>query len=160
MHRNLHREIRIERLERCRVVRMIDRIKPHPLLPRRFLQHRRVLRGIDRSEPWRERTHAVLAVHLQIENPYRQRISRFRAFDEKRPCQRIVPLRHVERIARLLQPVAETVERVRVENVPRFQMQHRLRRCKEIFHVRIRGRVMHDVLRRHTANRKDDQSKS
>src|SRR5579864_6733966 len=38
-------------------------------------------------------------------------------------------------------------------------MQHGLRRRKEIFHVRIRGRIVHHVLRdRHATNREDDQA--
>ena len=148
MHRNLHREIRIQRFERRRVVGMIDGIKPDPLFPRRLLQHRRVFGRIDRPESRRERAHTHVPIHLQIENLHSQSVPRLRALDIKRTGQRIVPLRHVERVSGLLQTIAEAVQRVGVEDVAGFQMRHRLRRGKQIFHIGIGSRVVHDVLGR------------
>jgi hypothetical protein len=129
MHRNLHRKIGINRLERRRVRRMIDVVEPHSLRQRR-MQHRRVVRLVQRAKSRSERAHARIAIHLQIENLHRQRVPRLRSIDEKWPRQRIIPLGHAERIPRLLQRIAKAVERIRIKDVARFDMRHRRDRGK------------------------------
>src|SRR6267143_3804122 len=49
MHGSLHREGGVERLEGCRVCRVIDVVEPYPLF-QRWLKHRRVMRTVDRTE--------------------------------------------------------------------------------------------------------------
>ena len=117
MHRNLHREIGIKRLEGRRVVFVIEVVKPHALLQWR-LEHWRVVRTAERSEARRKRAHTGIAVNLQIENLHSQRVTRLRTFHVERPCQRIVSLRHAQRVARFAQPVAKAVQRICVENIP------------------------------------------
>ena len=71
--------------------------------------------GPSAPTPWSPST-------CEIEDLHRERVARLRSFDEKRTGQRIVPTHHAQRVARLLDRVAEAVERVGVENVPGFQM--------------------------------------
>ena len=144
MQRNLHRELRIQRLERRRVVRVVDGIEPD-LLGQRRMQHRRVVGLIQRSKARRKCSDALIAVHFKIENLYRQSVARLRALNIKRPGKRIVALGHAERVPRLLDGIAETVERIGVENVARFQPGDRRHRSVNILHIVDRGVILHDI---------------
>src|SRR5580698_3613924 len=134
MQRNLHFEPRIQRLKRRGVVRVIDRIKPN-LLRQRRMQHRRVFRTIERSEVRAEFPDSLVSVHFQIEYLHHKRVSRLRAIDVKRPREGIVPLDQRHRVARLLDCIAETIQRICVEDICRFQVRDRRRRRVNVFHI-------------------------
>src|SRR5579864_2575692 len=124
---------------------MIDVIKPDALGQRR-MQHGSVVGLVDRAESGSERAHARVAVYLQIEDLYRQRVSGLRALHVKRPGQRIVSRGHAERVARLLQPVAKAVQRIGIQNVTRLQTQNWFSRGKKILHVGFGSGVVDHVL--------------
>jgi hypothetical protein len=86
--------------------------------------------------------YAGVAIHLQIENFDGKRIPWLRPFHEKRSGQRIVALRHAERVARFLNGIAEAVKRVGIQNVAGFKVRNRLGCGEQVFHVGIRGGVV------------------
>ena len=85
-------------------------------------------------------------IDLKIENLHCKRIAGFGSLDVKRSGQRIVALSHADGVPRLTQRVAKAVERVGVENFPRLQPRHRLRRGEKILHVVDGGGVVNDIL--------------
>src|SRR6266849_4537823 len=145
MHGNLHREVGVERLEGCRVCRVIDVVEPYPLF-QRWLKHRRVMRTVDRTETRGKGADAQVAVHLQIENLHRERVAGLCALHLERSSKRIVSFGHAERVARLLKAVAEAVECVGVENVSGPKPRHRLSRGENVLHVVISSRVVNHIL--------------
>ena len=133
MQRNLRHETRIVRVKGCRVRRVVNVVQPDPFRQIR-IEHRRVLARVDRAESRADRAHAQVAIHLEVENLHGQRISRLRALDVERPGERVIPVNHAERIGRLLDRIAEAVERIGVENVSRFKASDGLGRAEEVFH--------------------------
>src|ERR1700688_4358922 len=106
MQGKFHFEVGVQRLKRCGVLLAVDGIKPQFLRQRLRFQHRRVMRSVGGAKSRRERAHALVAVHLQIENVHDEGVARLRAFDEKRSGERIVAFYEGERIAGLLQRIA------------------------------------------------------
>ena len=129
VQRDLRRERRVERGERRLVLRAIDRIEPD-LLRHRRVEHRRVVRRVERAESRRERPDALVAVHGQVEDLHHERVARLRPLDVERSGQRVVPLDLGQRVARLLDHVAEAVERLRVDDVARLHGRDGRRRCR------------------------------
>src|SRR5260370_32111501 len=80
--------------------------------------------SVQRSEAGRERAHAGIAIDLQVENLHGQRVPGLGALNEEWPRQRIVTLHHAQRVAGLLQHVAETVERIGIKNIAGLQMRY------------------------------------
>src|ERR1700680_567483 len=146
MHGNLHREVGVERLESCRVCRVIDVVEPYPLF-QRWLKHGRVMRTVDRTETRGKGADAHVAVHLQIENLYSERVAGFCPLHVERSSKRIISPGHAERVAWFLKAVAEAVERVGVENISRLKPRHRLCRGEDVLHVVISSRVANHILR-------------
>ena len=145
MQGNLDRKIGIERLERGGVGGVIDGVVPNAL-GQRGMQHGRVVGFIEGAESWSECADAGVAVDLQIENLDGERVARFRAFDKEWASEGIVALHHAECVAGLFEDVAETIERVGIENVAGLQMGNRLRRGEEILYVGVGGGVVDGVL--------------
>ena len=85
------------------------------------MQHRRVFRPIQRAEICAEFADALIAIDFQVEHFHHERVTRLRAVDVKRPGERIVAFHQRHRVARLLDRVAETVERICIENICRLQ---------------------------------------
>src|SRR6202521_2446593 len=96
MHGNLDGEIRIERLECGRVRGVIDGIEPDALGKRR-MQHGGVVGLVDGAKSGSERAHARVAIDLQIENLYGERVPGLRTLDEKWPAQPSCAFEHDER---------------------------------------------------------------
>src|SRR5882762_3944970 len=145
MHGNLHREVGVERLEGCRVCRVIDAVEPYPFFQRR-LKHRSIMRTVDRTETRGEGADAHVAVHLQIENFHSERIAGLCALHVERSSKRIVSFCHAERVAWFLKAVAEAVERVGVENVSGLKPRHRLCRGEDVLHVVVSSPVVNHIL--------------
>src|SRR5258705_11379482 len=113
---------------------MIDGIKPDSFCQGR-MQHRRVIRFVERPETWCKSAESLIAINLQVENVDDQGVAWFGAFDEKRPGQRIVALDERLRIAGLLDGIAKTIERVGLQNISRAQASNWRRGSIDIFHV-------------------------
>ena len=146
MHGNLHGKIGVDGFEGCGVGSVIDVIEPQPFGQRLGLEHRRVVRGADRSEAGREGTDASVSVDLEIEDLDGERVSGLRALNVERTRQRIVALGHAHGVAGLFDAIAETVERVGVEDVSGFQVEDGLGSSEQIFHVVVGGGVVRDIL--------------
>ena len=116
MHGNPDGEIRIERLERGRVRGVIDGIEPDALGKRR-MQHGGVVSLVDGAKSGSERTHASVAIDLQIENLDGERVAGLRTLDEKWPSEWIVAFDHAERVSGLLERVPKAVQRIGVQDV-------------------------------------------
>src|SRR5579864_1492710 len=104
------------------------------------------MRGVGRAESRRKRTHALVAVHLQIENVHDEGVAGLRAFNIKRSGERIVAFYEGERVAGLLQRVAKTVERICFQNISRLQARDRRRSAVNVFYG-VNGGFVADGLR-------------
>jgi len=123
---------------------VIDGIKPE-FLGQRGMQHRCVIGRVQRPEAGTESAHTLVSVDFEIENLHRESVAWLRAFDVKRPGQRIVSGSHAQCVPRLLDGVAEAVECVGVENIPRLEVGDRFDRGVHILHVAEGALVFHDV---------------
>src|SRR5260370_26313161 len=85
------------------------------------MQHRRVIRLVERPESWRESAEALIAINLQVENVDDQCVAWFGAFDKKRPGERIIALHERLRVSGFLDGISKTIERVSLQNIPRAQ---------------------------------------
>src|SRR5882724_2566034 len=99
------------------------------------MQHRRVIRFVERRESWRESAEALIAINLQIQYVNDKGVARLRAFDEKRPGQRIIALHERLRVSGLLDGISKTIERVSLQNISRAQASNWRRGSIDIFHV-------------------------
>ena len=109
------------------------------------MQHRCVIRGIERSEARSQRSNSLIAIHFKTEDLYCQRISRLRPFDIKRPGQRIVPGCHAQCVPGLPDRIAKAVERIGVQDVSRLQSRDRLRRRIHVLHIVDGPLILHDI---------------
>src|SRR5258707_15667464 len=146
MQWKFHFEVRIERLKRGGIFLVVNGIEPHPLRQRLRFQNGSVMCGIRRAESRRECADALIAVDLQIENVHDERVAGLCAFDEKRSGERIVAFYKRERVAGFLQSVAETVERIRFQDIAGFQPRDRSRCAVNVFYG-VDGGVIADDLR-------------
>src|SRR4029077_4476251 len=146
MQRKTYFEVRIERLKCCGVFLRIDRIEPHFFLQRLGFNHRRVMRGVCRAEAGSERTHALFAIHLQIQDVNDERVAGLRAVDIEGTGQWVVSFDQGKRISRLLQRIAKTVERVGLQNVARLHAGHWRRNSEQVLYVVNRRCIAHHVL--------------
>ena len=144
MQRNLHRIFGIERLKSRSVGGMINRIEPDFFRDRR-IDHGSVASAVNGSEAWRQRSHTLVAIHLQVENFHRQRIARFSAFNIKRTSERIVSLGHAERVTRFLDGIAKAIRSVGFQDVAGLETRHRSIRSRiSVFPVARLGRIAHN----------------
>jgi hypothetical protein len=144
MNGNLHGKIGIERLEHSRVIGVIDVIEPHAF-GQRLMQHRRVVSVVDRSESRSKGTDTRIAINLQVKNFDGEGISGLGTLDVKRARERIVAFCHAEPVAGFLDGVAETVERVGVENVTGVQPSNRLSRGEKPLYIAVGGGVVNNA---------------
>src|SRR5713226_1609289 len=144
MQRDFHLVVVIEGLKGAGIAGVVDRIEPDFFRQRR-MEHRRVIGFVEGPEAWRERADALIAVNLQVQNVDNQRVAGFRAFDEKRAGERIVSLDERKSIARILNRVAKTIQRVRFQNIPRTQACNRRRDAEDILHGVDRGVILNDL---------------
>src|ERR1022692_1906075 len=112
------------------------------------MQHGRVVGFIQRSETGCKCSNALIAAYLKVENIHHQSVSRFCALNIKGPGKRIVALSHAERVPRLLDGIAEAVERIGVENVPRSQASDGRYGGVNVLHVVDGGAILNNVARR------------
>src|SRR2546423_4442850 len=108
MQRNLYTELGIKRLKRGSVSGMINGIEPDFFLNGR-IQHRRVIGGINGPKARRQRANTLIAIYLDLQNLYCQRVARLRAFNVKRAAERIVTGSHVQGVTGLPDGIAETI---------------------------------------------------
>ena len=120
MERNFHLVVGIEGLKRSGAARVVDRVKPDFLRQRFFFEHRRIMRGVYRSEIWRKRAYTLLAIDLQIEDMNNQRVAGFRIFNIEGTGERVISLGHAERIARLLDGIAKAIRCIGFQDVTGF----------------------------------------
>src|SRR6266403_106783 len=99
------------------------------------MQHRRVIRLVERPESWRESAEALIAINLQVENVDDQCVAWFGAFDKKRPGERIIALHERLRVSGFLDGISKTIERVSLQNIPRAQASNWRRGSIDIFHA-------------------------
>ena len=121
MQRKLYGKLGVQCLKSSCVCGVIDRIKPN-LLFDRLVEHGRVISGVDGAKARSQRADALIAVHVDFQELYRQRIARFSSIDEKRPGERIVARCHAERVAWFFNRVAKAVHRIRLKNIAGLQM--------------------------------------
>ena len=143
MERNFHLVVGIEGLKRSGAARVVDRVKPDFLRQRFFFEHRRIMRGVYRSEAWRKRAYTLLAIDLQIEDMNNQRVAGFRIFNIEGTGERVISSNEGKRVARLLERVTEAIQGIRVENVAGFQPGHGGRDTEDVFHC-VKGGVILD----------------
>src|SRR5260370_40168770 len=104
------------------------------------------MRGVCRAEAWTERPDALFAIHLQIQDVNDQRVAGLRAVDIERTGQWVVSFDQRKRISRLLQRIAETIERVGLQNIAGLHAGHRRRNSEQVLYVFDRCRIAHDVV--------------
>ncbi len=145
MQRNLHGEIGVVCLKGGGVGGVIDVVVPDAFRQRR-MQHGRVVGLIEGAEAGSEGADAGIAIDIERENLDGERVARLRAFNEKWAGQGIIALDHAEGVAGLAEDVAETIERVGIEDVAGLQVSDGLSGCEEVLHVGVGGGVVDGVL--------------
>src|SRR5579859_6064899 len=90
--------------------------------------------GVGGAETRRKRAHALVAVHLQIENVHDEGVTGLSTFNKKGASERIVAFYEGERVAGLLQRVAKTIERICFQNISRLQARDRSRSAVNVFY--------------------------
>src|SRR5262249_57477235 len=115
MQRDFHFVVRIERLKRSGIAGVIDRIEPDFLRQRR-VDHRRVIRGVQRTKSGAECAKSLVTVDLQVQKFHDERVAGLRSIDEERAGERVVALDHRECVAGLFDGVAKAIERVGIED--------------------------------------------
>ncbi len=73
-----------------------------------------------------------------------QRVARLRPFDIERTGKRVITFDERKGITGLLQRVAETIERVRVENVAGFEPGNGRRDAEDVFYIVDSGVIRDD----------------
>src|ERR1700735_4483196 len=109
------------RLESRGVIVGMDGVEPYAL-GQGSLNHRCVVCRVERAEAGSKRSHSLGRVHFQRYEVDGNRIARYSAFDKERTRERVVALNERQRIAGLLNGVAESVKRVRLEKISRREM--------------------------------------
>src|SRR6059036_2364383 len=107
------------------------------------MQHSRVVGGSQRAEARHNGADSLITIDLQIQNFHRQRVPHHGPFDVKRAGQRVISFDQAELVSRLLNGVAERIQRVRLENITRLQPRHWSRGAIHIFHVVDRRVILH-----------------
>ncbi len=91
MQRDFHFVVRIEGLERRSIAGVIDGVKPDSFRQRR-MEHRRVIRLVERPEAWSEGSETLVAINLQVENMDNQGVAGLSALNVKRAGEWLSPL--------------------------------------------------------------------
>ncbi len=115
LERKLRFEIGVQGLKGDELFAGVDGVIPGALGERSFFEHGRVVGGIGGAKAGAECADALFAVDGEIEDVDDEGVAGFGAIDEEGAGERIVDFNVGERIAGLLEGVAETVERVGFE---------------------------------------------
>jgi hypothetical protein len=158
MQRDAHGKIGIESAKSGPLAGIVNIVEPDFFRQRR-VEHGCVAGGIQRAETGRQRPHAKIAVHSQVQKMDDQRIARFGAINVKRAGERVIALHQRERIAGLADGIAEGVERIRLQDVAGMKMGHGPSYSIDVFHIVYGGAVMHGAWSRVLGLRMRDDCK-
>src|SRR5262252_5807704 len=122
LERKLRFEVGVESLKGDDLLVGVDGVIPGALGERRFFEHGRVVSGIGGAKSGAEGADALFAVNLKIEDVDNESVAGLGAVDEEGARERIIDLDLGERVAGLLERVAETVKRIGFEDVARLEM--------------------------------------
>src|SRR4029077_12294653 len=101
VHREIHLEIGVEGLEGDPPRPDIDRVIPGALGEGARFEHRRVMRGVGRSEPGTEHPDALPAVDLELKDLHDESVPGLRTVDEEGAGEGVLDLDAGEGVARL-----------------------------------------------------------
>jgi hypothetical protein len=122
LQRKLRFEIRVEGLKGDELFVSVDGVIPCAFGERSFFEHGRVVGGVGGAKTGAEGANTLIAIDLEIEDVNDESVAGLGAVNEERAGEGIVDLDVGERVAGLLESVAETVKGVGFENVAGFEM--------------------------------------